>query len=88
MTPPKLAVQLGAIHSVLEERDRQDAQWGEQDHDAFTWLAILAEEMGEAAQEALTNHFGGTTSSDLRTEVVQIAAVALAFVESIDRRQA
>lgn len=77
-----------AVNSVLAERDRQDEKWGEQDHDAFTWMAILSEEVGEAAQEALTERYGasGNGHGNLREEVVQIAAVALAWIENIDRR--
>ena len=30
-----------ALGDVLAERERQDAKWGEQNHDPFTWLTIL-----------------------------------------------
>ncbi len=36
---------------VAAERERQDSLWGAQHHSASTWLAILAEEVGEAARE-------------------------------------
>lgn len=36
---------------VGNERVRQDEKWGPQSHDAKTWLAILMEEVGEAAEE-------------------------------------
>ncbi len=38
---------------VLDERNRQDQLWGEQNHDPFTYLAILGEEVGEANKAAL-----------------------------------
>jgi NTP pyrophosphatase (non-canonical NTP hydrolase) len=66
------------------ERHAQDAKWGEQNHDDFIWTAILTEEVGEAAQAALHAKFGG--HGDLREELVQVAAVALAWLECMDRR--
>jgi NTP pyrophosphatase (non-canonical NTP hydrolase) len=77
--PPKARV------DVLYERDRQDEKWGEQNHDPFTYLVILTEEVGEFAQAALHNRFGGEQSNRMREEAVQVAAVALAIVECLDR---
>ena len=73
---------------VAEERAAQEDKWGIQDHDDLTWLAILSEEVGEASQEILTAQFGaaGNGHGDLREEVVHVAAVALAWIEAIDRR--
>jgi len=75
---------------ILGERKRQDDKFGEQAHDAFKWLAILMEEVGELSQEALTAHFGevGNGHGDLREELVQVAAVAVAWLEHIDRENA
>jgi hypothetical protein len=44
-----------------------------------TWADILAEEVGEA--------FGESDPAALRTELVQVAAVAVAWAGAIDRRQ-
>lgn len=74
-----------ALTDVLEERMNQDDKWGVQDHDDATWLTVLMEEVGEAAQGMLHERFGG--SARLRPELVQVAAVALAWLECIDRRQ-
>ncbi len=43
----------------------------------LTWMDILAEEIAEA--------FAETDPDKLRTELVQVAAVAVAWVECIDR---
>ncbi len=43
-----------------------------------SWAAILMEEVGEALKTS--------SVEDLRAELVQIAAVAVAWVEAIDRR--
>ena len=65
---------------VNEERERQDKKWGQQDHNPFVWLAILAEEMGEASQSLLQYKL-----DSYREEMVQCAAVAIAAIESYDR---
>lgn len=45
---------------IARERDRQDAKWGPQNHSPLEWMAILSEEVGEAAKEALEHHWRGT----------------------------
>jgi NTP pyrophosphatase (non-canonical NTP hydrolase) len=78
------------ILAVSEERHAQDARWGEQNHDPLTWIAILSEEVGEAAAEAL-NVSRGVRPADreaLLAELVQVAAVAVAAIESLERQQA
>ena len=74
-----------ALKSVIAERVRQESKWGEQNHDPFTYLAILTEEIGELAQAALHTKFGGKEAGRMREEAVHTAAVALAIVECIDR---
>jgi NTP pyrophosphatase (non-canonical NTP hydrolase) len=74
-----------ALRDVIAERQRQDAKWGEQNHDPFLYLSVLMEEVGEFAQAALHTRYGGEAASKLRPEAVQTAAVALAIVECLDR---
>jgi hypothetical protein len=57
-------------------------------------MAILAEEVGEAAKEALEHHWAGKhyppdpeRLNRLRAELVQVAAVAVAMIESLDRNE-
>jgi hypothetical protein len=76
-----------ALRDVLAERKRQDAKWGEQNHDPFLYLTILGEEYGETCQAALEAKFGKGSLGQLRLEAVQTAAVALAIVECLDRRR-
>lgn len=98
------------IHEVMDERLRQDAKWGIQDHpdipsgckhphlffdiptadaarafcqDAFrrgtgSFAHILTEEVSEAIEDA-------DTPERLRAELIQVAAVCVAWVEKIDR---
>lgn len=73
------------LAEILKERGRQDDKWGEQNHDPFLWMAILAEEVGELAQAVLQAKFGGKTLADARKEAIQVAAVAVAIIECLDR---
>jgi NTP pyrophosphatase (non-canonical NTP hydrolase) len=41
----------GLLANVAAERARQDAKWGEQNHHPAIWMAILLEEIGEAAKD-------------------------------------
>ena len=87
-TPPAQrlqSIQERATADVLAERVRQDRKLGEQNHDPFTYLTILMEEVGETSQAALEARFGKGTIEHLREEAVQVAAVALALVECLDR---
>jgi hypothetical protein len=74
------------LNDVEFERERQDAKWGEQNHDPFTWLAILGEEVGEANQAALKAVFSNKPWRLYREELIQVAAVAVAMIECLDRR--
>jgi NTP pyrophosphatase (non-canonical NTP hydrolase) len=56
---------------------REDAMW-----DNDEWLPILVEELGEAAH-ALTYDADGDIS-DLRNELVQLAAMTAAWIDAID----
>ena len=78
-----------AMRDVLLERRRQDAKWGEQNHDPFLYGAILVEEIGEFMQAALQTRVGGEKGGveNIRREAVQMAAVALAIVECLDRNR-
>ena len=69
--------------NVAFERLLQDRAWPDQQRDPLTpWLAILVEEVGEAARASLANKSDGP--QDLRAELVQVAAVAVAWIETID----
>jgi hypothetical protein len=43
---------------VADERVNQNVKWGAQAHDPPVWLAILMEEVGEAAQAWLQQAYG------------------------------
>jgi len=89
------------LNEVYAERMRQDSLWGVQDHDngvfplfqaveaqkkytetlrdtgKLTWSIILKEEFTEAIH--------AYSEKNLRSELIQVAAVCVAWVECIDR---
>ena len=75
-----------ALSLVDEERNRQVEKWGTQRLSWVEWVSILAEEVGEFAQQANEVHFDPTGCLDkegLLLEVTQVAAVAVAIIEHL-----
>lgn len=79
-------VGIAAVEMALEERTKQNKKWGEQNHEDVWWLAILMEEVGELAECTLHARFGGSEAENGKKELVQVAAVALAWIENMLRR--
>jgi len=82
-----------ALGDVLRERARQERICEERDGwltcaDRFmspgTKLAILVEEVGEVARE-LCEAGGNDPGPNLRVELIQVAAVAVAWAEALDK---
>lgn len=69
------------LGEIIDERHRQDRKWGQQNHHMYKWLSILGEEVGEVNKAVLEN----TDVNNVRSELVQVAAVAMAAIESFDR---
>lgn len=82
------------IQNIYKERDRQDLKWGEQNWNDEWYFPILMEEIGETAKAMLENHFKAMYPDKypdidvgrIRKELIETAAVALAWLECIDRR--
>jgi|SRR3990172_407623 len=70
---------------ILRERMLQDTKWGEQNHDPVMWSAILTEEVGEMCEAATKYRFDQGNVNQFRAEVVQVAAVAVAILECLER---
>ena len=64
------------LQAIQDERDRQIVKWDVQRHMPEKWLAILMEEVGEAAKASLEYDPASYTE-----EMVQVAAVAIAALE-------
>lgn len=69
------------LQEIREERLRQNAKWGEQNHDYPTWRVILDEETGEASNAFLEEDW-----DNFRVELVQCAAVMVQMIECWDRK--
>lgn len=85
------------LDEVQRERERQEAKCRQMRAQGEPWrsagdplntddrrLAILGEEFGEVAREVCDAHVRPIDRNRLRAELVQLAAVAVAWVEAID----
>lgn len=83
------------LHLVEKERIKQESKWGPQNHSPADWIMILGEEFGEACKAALEARFAGpyykgdakTKLIEYRKELIQVAAVAVAMIECVDRNE-
>lgn len=71
------------LYAVAAERERQDAKWGRaaglwKDSDGVK-VAVLGEEFGEVCRALLENE----GAARLRAELIQVAAVAVAWSETL-----
>lgn len=80
-----LAHKFPALFDVLSERMAQDKMWGQQNHSPEWWLMILTEEVGEWSQAVMDAKTEGAPKKNIREELVQVVAVALAMLECNDR---
>lgn len=95
---------LGVLPEIAAERERQDEQWGEQNHPDGTGpgFAIdakrarhscnLAATLGLVSYRDILNEevyeaFAESDPDKLRHELVQVAAVAVAWIEKLDRER-
>lgn len=73
------------LHDVSTERIRQDQKWGGSENDdrwdALDWYEMIADYNGWARRMATMNSF-----DKARNRYVQIAALAVAAVEALDRK--
>ncbi len=75
------------IHDLIAERDRQDRKWGGPDHDDMHSVAefvqFITDYAGWARQMASKGSY-----AKARRRLIQVAALAIAAVETIDRAAA
>jgi len=74
------------ITDIRQERERQHKKWGSQiAHSGFVWGAILGEEVGEVNEAMLETAFGNDGMDHVYGELIQVAAVAVAWAQAIKR---
>ncbi len=78
---------------VDDERERQDAKWGgpdhDDEHDVEDWVGYINDRTFEAFDHwnALdSEEETDTDRADCRRKLIQVAALAIAAVESFDRK--
>ena len=82
-----------ALRIIDEERNRQDAKWGIQDHAQQAWVGILGEEYGEYCQAVNETYLGNATKKheggyeNLLKELTHVAAVAVGAIECLMRNR-
>jgi len=81
-----------ALNMVDEERERQEAKWGEQNHKPQYWVGILGEEYGEYCQAVNETVFDNGPDErkkgghkNMITELTHVAAVAVNAIECLLR---
>jgi len=67
---------------IWQERERQDVLWKEQNHSPFKWGMVLGDTYGSICRAVIR-----TPGVDLRDELVKLAAITVAAIESIDKAQ-
>jgi len=81
------------FEEIRKERRRQYEKWGEQNHRPLVWTSILGEEYGAVCKEALESNFEMDDVSfrlrleNYRRECIQVAAVAVAMLECLERNK-
>jgi ribosomal protein L11 methylase PrmA len=69
------------LDDIMRERDRQDAKWGGPEHDDEHW-----EEHWQSFIEERLNTKEFPMHPSYRQEMVEVAALAIAALESFDRK--
>lgn len=87
-TLPKNEIIRHALVDITKERQRQDKKWGIRDHHPIEWSSILFEEVGETSTAVNEFTFNDGPIGQIKEEVVQVAAVAVAIYESLGRIEA
>lgn len=71
------------IKDINAERLRQVQKWGVQRNSTYLWNTILGEEIGEVNKASLDIDNGLAQPHELEEELIQVIAVAVAYLEDI-----
>lgn len=89
----RVDARFGIYAEIHHERDAQDEQRGESDHRPDVWALIVSKHAGRLSSDALEylaapgDGDRHAAVMDARRRAIVVAAVCVAFVESIDRRR-
>jgi len=77
---------------VAVERHEQDRKWGgpahDDEHSVLDWLDFIRDKAAKAHGLPCKPPFNTAARAEVRRRLIQIAALAVAGVESLDRREA
>lgn len=87
--PPQLdSVEMLVCSQVSYELWKQTEKWGRPPHLHMTWNSLLGEEFGEVCEASNRAMFGsdkGKALADMHEELIQLAAISLAYAAAIFR---
>tara|TARA_R110000824_G_scaffold143310_1_gene310935 strand:+ start:1909 stop:2160 length:252 start_codon:yes stop_codon:yes gene_type:complete len=69
------------LEAILSERERQDASFGEQNHDDSWWNLLITQRQGEVAKELFSY-----SETKLFIELIQTCATYMSWAECVKRR--
>lgn len=78
------------LEAIQAERARQDAQWGGPAHDdahsLFDWIDFIVAQAEKFGRQTVARGEAYWTTPDARQRLVKIAALAVAALESLERK--
>lgn len=77
-----VGIQSSVVALVLAERRKQDEEFNTAGLASGTWLAILTKKTGDTASSLLTTQ---PRERELTRELVEVAAVCVAWLEDLER---
>lgn len=93
MNPDQFCAMRATLDEVAHERARQERIHGPQNRPPAQYAIILHEEVGEVSKAICEAEFTADASyrlrclQELRSELIQVAAVAVAMVECLNRNE-
>ena len=83
-------IQSDMLQEIADERLKQEYKWGIQHLPGRLWFTILSEEVGEVAKEL--NEYKDYLDDPcfikkIKEELIQVAAVAVAWLEDLERNK-
>lgn len=80
------------LSEIVAERGRQDEQWGGPSHDdqhsQMDWMDYISQQVEKYAKNVITRGDAYMSTPDAHQRFVKIAALAVAALESFDRKNA
>lgn len=80
------------VDMIAEERARQDQQWGgpaqDDKHEPLEWMEYIGQQLEKFAKNLIVRGEPYCDTPDARQRFVKVAALAIAALESFERKDA